>query len=268
MSPGAGGPGPDPRGAESRARAKRPALSVVMPVYNEAPVVETVVTDWVAELSRLGIDFELRVYDDGSCDGSDELLRRLASRDRRIVFTRHPNRGHGPTLLRGYQEARGEWVFQVDSDGEVDAAGFETLWRERDEYDLLVGYRVGGASRGWARSIVSTWARGAVLLLFGGTLRDVNCPFRLLRGDFLRELLPWLPADTFAPNVALGGLALAARAAIYQHPVRYLGRRSPTPPWTLPRLCRAAWTSLLQTLTLARRCRRGRAATETEARSE
>ena len=56
-----------------------PELSIVMPVYNEAEALEGVVAEWVAMLDDEAIDYELRIYDDGSRDGTAEILRRLAA---------------------------------------------------------------------------------------------------------------------------------------------------------------------------------------------
>ena len=85
-----------------------PALTLVMPVYNEAAAIGGVVRSWAAELDRLGIDYEMRVYDDGSRDQSAAVLEQLSNEVPRLLVTRHSNRGHGPTILRGYREARGE----------------------------------------------------------------------------------------------------------------------------------------------------------------
>src|SRR5688500_9439380 len=112
-----------------------------MPVYNEAAIIGTVVRLWSAELERLAIDYELAVYDDGSTDGTGEALAALLPAHSRLKTETHANAGHGPTILRGYRQACGEWVFQVDSDHEVWPSDFEQLWRNRHACDFIVGYR-------------------------------------------------------------------------------------------------------------------------------
>src|SRR6516162_2421871 len=74
----------------------RPQLSVVMPVYNEGAVIAEVVTAWIQELERLGIDYEFRAYDDGSADETGRILERLAAEQHGMVVTRKANSGHGP----------------------------------------------------------------------------------------------------------------------------------------------------------------------------
>src|SRR5262249_56495225 len=91
------------------------------------------------------------VYDDGSTDDTRSILDGLGARLPRLAVRTQPNRGHGAAVLRGYREARGEWVFQTDSDGEVAPASFGALWRERHVHDLLLGVRRGrrgGLGRG------------------------------------------------------------------------------------------------------------------------
>ncbi|MDD5757417.1 MAG: glycosyltransferase, partial [bacterium] len=97
-----------------------PELNVIMPVYNEAEGVTRVVTDWVKELSSLNIDFRINIYNDGSKDRTSEKLEFLGQTNKRIKVYHKKNSGHGPTILLGYNENKGsEWIFQVDSDGEM-----------------------------------------------------------------------------------------------------------------------------------------------------
>ena len=68
-----------------------------MPVYNEVAAVGAVIASWTAALDRLGIDYELLVYDDGSTDGTGPALDVLAAGRPRVRVTHHANRGHGPS---------------------------------------------------------------------------------------------------------------------------------------------------------------------------
>lgn len=227
-----------------------PELSVVMPVYNEEASIESVVREWTVELSRLGIDYELRLYDDGSRDGTAAILQKLAGE--RIVAQTHANRGHGPTIMRGYAEARGTWVFQTDSDGEMPASSFEALWKARDAYDLLVGSR-GGRRSPFARKILTFGSRAVVALAFGRGVRDVNAPFRLMRGSWLRErVLPYIPADTAVPNIAVCGIAARTRARFVETSVPYVDRRTGTSSINLRRAARLGWRGVVETLRIMR----------------
>lgn len=202
-----------------------PELTVVIPCYNEEGAIGPVVSSWRDELDRLGIAFEIRVYDDGSRDRSREILQGLAEADRRVVPVAQANAGHGPTVLRGYREARTPWVFQVDGDGELQPSDFEPLWRERDRFDLLLGFRQGRLATGGRRALTAG-SRGVVRLLFGPGVTDVNTPFRLIRRSWLDAMLPLLPSDSVIPNVVLAGLAVRSGARIAEYPARHENRRT------------------------------------------
>lgn len=223
-----------------------------MPVYNEAASIGPVVAEWVTELARLGIDYELLVLDDGSSDGTTDVLRDLAAKYPGLQVSRHENAGHGSTILRGYRRSRGDWVLQVDSDGEIPAASFEDLWSRREPYDLVIGRRMDRSAPAVRRAI--TWvSRLSVRLLFGPGIRDVNVPYRLMRGPVLRELASALPGDLFAPNIILSGLAIRRGLRICERPVPHVGRRHGGGSLGGMRVVRAAMRAFAQTLAAARR---------------
>jgi dolichol-phosphate mannosyltransferase len=229
-----------------------PELSIVMPVYNEAQALERVVEEWTAMLDDASIDYELRIYDDGSRDGTSAVLGRLAANKSRIVATTQENRGHGPTLMRAYAEARGKWVFQTDSDGELEAASFPRLWSERDRFDFLIGEREGRLSP-MHRKVLTGGSRAVVALLFGRAVADVNSPYRLMRGAWLRRVLALIPARAAVPNIILTGLAVKSGARIFATPVPHVARRTGKSSLNLRRIARLAIRAVVDTATVALR---------------
>lgn len=231
-----------------------PELTVVMPAYNEEEAIAGVVNEWVERLDRMGIDYRLDVRDDGSRDRTLEILRGLEEQIPRLRVTTRPNAGHGPTVLRAYREAEGEWVFQTDSDGEISPADFAPIWYRREAYDFLIGRRFHHGAP-WPRRIVTTLARWTVRVSFGRAPHDVNVPFRLMYRDLLRPLLDAVPADTFAPNVALSGLAAASGLRLFEHPVLHRDRAGGQTSLDRRALLRASRRSLTETLSIAWRWR-------------
>ena len=234
--------------------SRSPVLSVVMPVYNERESIEQVVGEWIAALDRLNIDYEFLVLDDGSKDGTDAALDRIAKGSPALRVLRHSNRGHGPTILRGYAETRGDWVLQIDSDGEIAPDKFHDLWSPREEFDMVIGCRT-NRSAPLVRRIVSGVSRASVRLLFGPGIYDVNVPYRLVRGPLLRQMVASLPPDLFAPNVILSGLAVRHRLRIRQVTVQHIGRRHGSSSLGRLNVLRPAALSLWQTWTASRRNR-------------
>jgi len=217
-----------------------PQLSVVMPAHDEAQTVAQAVCEWTSELDRLGIDYVLTVYDDGSRDGTGDAVRAVATGHGRVRLACHANVGHGPTIMRGYRDADGEWVLQVDSDREMRPDGFEQLWRRRDGYDLLIGRRV-NRSAPPGRLFVTWMARLVVRVLFGGRIRDVNAPYRLVRRTALSRLLPRMPGTAFAPNAIISGLAVRDGLRIGEWPVEYHARRGGVSFLTSAGALRVSW---------------------------
>ncbi len=225
-----------------------------MPVYNEGAVIAVVVTSWIRELERLGIDYEFLAYDDGSRDETGRILEQLAAQQPGLVATQKANSGHGPTILRGYREARGEWVFQVDSDDEMGPEHFAELWNQREDYDLLIGRRQHRDSP-FARRLITAMSRATVWTLYGHTVTDVNAPYRLIRRSSLAAILSMIPADTFAPNLIISGLAARSRLRVRETWVPHRGRRTGTVSIVKWRLWKAAARAFGQTVGIALRAR-------------
>jgi glycosyltransferase involved in cell wall biosynthesis len=198
-------------------------LTVVMPVYNEEACIAKVLQSWHEVLRELRIDFMIMALNDGSTDGTENVLRQFRTNDHFQIINKK-NSGHGPTILTGYHEAveQSEWVFQVDSDDEMSPEYFHELWNRRHGHDALV---------------------------------DVNTPYRLIRSSLLREIIRGIPADTFAPNLIITGMLARSRARIYNFPVRHEGRKTGTASIVKWKLWRAAGRSFFQTIvfTLSRR---------------
>lgn len=229
-----------------------PELSVVVPSYNEASLIEEVVTSWVNELARLGISYEFLVYDAGSRDGTLDILARLHTSYPGVEARVCPKLPHGPSVIKGFREARGNWVFQMDSDNEMGPEHFENLWTRREEFDFLLGCREGRESP-LARRIVTAVSKLAVRMLFGAGIDDVNSPYRLIRADALARLIAEIPADTIAPNVILCGLAVKRKLRIYQCRVPHRSRKVGTASLAKLRLWKIAAQALWQTLCAAGR---------------
>ncbi|MEM7583767.1 MAG: glycosyltransferase family 2 protein [Acidobacteriota bacterium] len=236
-----------------------PELTVVMPAYNEEEALAGVVTAWLRALDAADVDYQLRLYDDGSRDQTLRIARDLASREARLKVIGQENRGHGPTLLRGYHEAASPWIFQTDSDGEIGTERFVELWRQRHEHDFLIGSRQGRQAPPVRRAMtaVAHWmTRGFQLRLQGERIQDTNIPFRLMRRERLLPLLSYVPPQTFAPNVALSGLAIAEGLRIFQLPVPSQERAGGVPSLRQLNLLRAAVRSWRETAAIAWRYRR------------
>ncbi len=223
-------------------------LAIVMPVYNEEACIARVVRSWLEMLDALEIDYRMLVLNDGSKDGTAAELAQFRD-DRRVELIDKTNSGHGPTILMGYQQAvkLADWVFQCDSDDELKPDAFPEFWNARDRYDALFGVR-SGRRQSAGRRIISACSRGTVRLLFGRKVVDVNVPYRLMRAELLKRILPQIPADTFAPNLMIAGAFARSRARTVNLPVAHEGRKTGAASLLKWKLWRAAIRAFGQTV--------------------
>lgn len=222
-------------------------LSVVMPVYNEQDAIRSVLEKWSRELSRLGIDFRIDVYNDGSKDNTLTVLNSIAPKLPRVVVHDKLNSGHGPTILFGYQQNSDcEWVFQIDSDDEMQPEHFEKLWNERDRNDFLLGRR-SGRDQPLSRWIISMVSRLTVWGLYGRGVLDVNVPYRLMRTEKLKPIFYALPKKTFAPNVIISGWVARKGLRILEIDVSHSHRKTGKVSIKKWKLLKAAMRSFAQT---------------------
>jgi glycosyltransferase involved in cell wall biosynthesis len=223
-------------------------LVVVMPVYNEEASIEKVVREWAGVLEKLKLDFEIHVYNDGSQDGTAAILNRL-DKDPKIIVHHKKNSGHGSTILMGYLENQhAQWIFQVDSDDEINAEYFARFWQCRNDYDLVIGKRQ-NRNLGFIRKLISTIAYLAIFVNYGKCVSDVNCPYRLMKSSSFRDCFRSIPEHTFAPNVIITGYAAIKKLACHQIEVPYTFRSTGAVSIAGFRLLKSALRSFIQTFT-------------------
>ena len=192
-----------------------PVLAIVIPVYNEEASLVALLQDWQTVFDATREPYKIILIDDGSKDKSLQLLKTLGEKNPALDLHTQTNAGHGPAILKGYRLAlSAEWVFQIDSDHQLDPAAFATLWKNRDGFDLLLGERT-EKNATFLRQCVSTVSKGIVRLFYGKGVRDVNTPYRLMRASQLAQALERIPGDSFAPNVLLTAWFISEKRRIF-----------------------------------------------------
>ncbi len=199
-------------------------LSVIMPVYNEAAGVADVIADIRKHVLDVVAGSEFVIVDDCSKDGSAGVLASEAASDPRIrVLTNVTNSGHGPTVRRALDESRGEWIFHLDSDGQVDVSEFGLLWAERGRADLVLGMRLKRHDP-WHRLVLTIFTRVVVSLMARRKVPDGNVPFKLVRRSLYTHLAPLMPASAFAPSLLLVIGAVRSQARVVEMETTHLPR--------------------------------------------
>lgn len=196
-------------------------LSVLIPVYNEHESIEPLQRQLTEVLVDLGRSYEILFVDDGSTDGTVNLIEALCEVDPRVraVFFRR-NFGKSAALAIGFQEVRGELVFTMDGDLQDDPAeipGF--LEKLAEGYDLVSGWkqvRRDPITKTWPSKLynrVTAWVSGV-------PLHDFNCGYKLYRRDVVKNVEIYGELHRYIP-------VLAERLGfrVTERPVRHHARR-------------------------------------------
>ena len=157
-------------------------LSIFFPAYNDSGTIASLVITALGTARKLTPDFEIIVVNDGSADRTAEILDELARTYPEVRAVHHAkNRGYGGALRTGFASATREVIFYTDGDAQYDPAEMEVLWqRLGDDVDLVNGYKI-SRSDPLHRIIIGRIYHHTVKLLFGLTVRDVDCDFRMMR---------------------------------------------------------------------------------------
>lgn len=164
------------------------SLSLVLPAFNEEANIEFVVQDSLKILPVFTDRFEIIVVDDGSRDDTAITVADLAATEERVHLVRHGrNRGYGAALTSGIHKSTGDYVMFMDADRQFDIADLRLLAPFASEYDIVAGFRM-ERSDPIHRRVFAEAFNVAVRVMFGVHLRDIDCAFKLFRGDLLRGM--------------------------------------------------------------------------------
>jgi len=181
----------------------RPRLSVVVPAFNEAESLPELHRELVATLEGLGHAWEIVYVDDGSRDGSDEVMARLAAQEPRVrgaVLRR--NFGKSAALATGFRLARGEWVATLDADLQDDPAELPRMIAALESgFDLVSGWKQKRKDP-LTKTLPSRLFNAVTSTVAGLKLHDFNCGFKLYRREVTEALEIYGEFHRFIPALA------------------------------------------------------------------
>jgi glycosyltransferase involved in cell wall biosynthesis len=192
-----------------------PAVSVVVPVFNEAENVSILQSELVAALS--GLQYEIVFVDDGSTDRSAEKIKNAAN-VRVIRFEK--NTGQSAALYAGVHAARGETIVTIDSDLQNDPADIPRLLTEISRgADLVCGYRAKRKDT-LTKRLTSRIANFVRSRFTKDYVRDTGCTLKAMRRECVDALVPFKGMHRFIPALIRG-----AGYQLVEIPVNHRPRR-------------------------------------------
>jgi undecaprenyl-phosphate 4-deoxy-4-formamido-L-arabinose transferase len=212
----------------ARLAAAVPAVSLVIPVFNEEATLEEVFRRSTATLEELGKPFEVIVVDDGSRDGTWALLERLSAEDPRLRAVRlKKNFGQHPAMHAGLVRARGDIVVTMDADLQNVP---EDLPRLIDAVeggaDVASGTRVSRADS-WGRTIPSKMVNGMLRRFTGADVSDFGCAFNGYSRSALEPVLGVIGKQKFTKALVLSAGASVVEVELSHQPRADESRYSP-----------------------------------------
>lgn len=201
-------------------RIAMPLLSVIVPVYNEARTIKQI----LERINSVAINKEIIVVNDGSCDGTEKILRDIEYGNLKIIH-HSANRGKGAAFLTGLSHARGEFVIIQDADLEYDPQEYLKLMEsaEKDNTDIVLGARFMKGYHGLLIHRLGNRILTSLLnTLFGLKLNDCFTCYKLFRTNTVKAL--GLNEQSFTIEIEIVAKAAKKGFRISEVPISYSPR--------------------------------------------
>lgn len=197
-------------------------VSVVVPVYNEVESLPHLIEAIASAIQPSGLSYQIICVDDGSKDGSADLLKQLAgSRDDLCAVLLRRNYGQTAAMSAGFDRATGRAIVTLDGDLQNDPADIPVLLEKLNEgYDLVSGWRKNRQDNTISRLIPSKIANWLIGRVTGVTLHDYGCSLKAYKSELVADLNLYGELHRFLP-----ALAFIEGARIAEIPVRHHARR-------------------------------------------
>lgn len=163
------------------------SLSIVLPARNEEVAIGETLHNVIEAASAWTPDFEVIVVNDGSNDSTRVIVEAVGSEHPQVRLINHEtNQGYGAALVSGFEACTKSLVFFMDSDGQFDIHDLKRFFPYIDTFDGVLGYRIDRKDT-WMRKLNAWGWKWLVRLVFGLHVRDIDCAFKLYRGQFFHD---------------------------------------------------------------------------------
>ena len=200
-----------------------PELSVVIPLLDEAPNVEALYRELTETLEGSGRTFEVVLIDDGSTDGTFEILSRLHAADPRLrVIQLRRNFGQTAAFAAGFARARGRLIVTADGDLQNDLRDIPRMVDKLEEgYDIVCGWRKARKDRWLSRRVPSVIANALISGATGVRLHDYGCSLKVFRAEVVKSIRLYGEMHRFIPAIASEQGVRIAEVVVNHRPRRH-----------------------------------------------
>ncbi|WP_333783944.1 glycosyltransferase family 2 protein [Thermocrinis sp.] len=200
-------------------------LSVVIPAYNEEENVPILYEKLKKVLDSLGEDYEVIFVDDGSTDSTFDILKKLATKDKKVKVLRFKrNYGQTAALSAGFEHAKGEVIITLDADLQNDPEDIPTLLEKLKEgYHIVSGWRKDRKDPFLSRKLPSMIANWLISKITGVHLHDYGCTLKAYKAEVVKDLELFGDMHRFLPALTKRKGAKITEVPVRHHP-RIYGR--------------------------------------------
>ena len=173
---------------------------IIIPVYNEEEIILNVISKALRFIKNT--NSKILIINDGSKDDTKKKLDKI--KNKKILVFHKKNEGHGKTIALGYKKAinmKAEYILQIDSDDQIPFDEFKKLIKYINKYDFVVGNRL-NRDDPFSRILISGFMKSIIFLLYGKYILDPNCPVRIMKTSFLKEIIKKVSYSTI-PNILI-----------------------------------------------------------------
>ena len=197
-------------------------LTVIVPALNESGALPDLIAELHAALGPLELEYGILVVDDGSTDGTFELVGEMAATDPRLGALRlRRNFGKSAALAVGFDSTAADLVITIDGDGQDDPADIPRLLERIEAGDDLVSGWKRDRKDPWTRRLASKIFNSFTSLLTGVRMHDMNCGFKAYRGECARSLEVYGELHRFLPVLAEQQGWVVAEVPVNHRPRRH-----------------------------------------------
>jgi len=198
----------------------RPLISLIIPIYNEEPNIRPLLERVFAVVQELGFTYEVLAIDDGSQDGTFNLLEAEAvQRPELKVIRFRRNYGQTAAMMAGIDHASGEILISLDADLQNDPADIPKLLKRLEEgYDVVSGWRIERQDAKFRRTFLSRIANRLISRISGVRLNDYGCTLKAYRRDVIKGVKLYGEMHRFIPIYASWMGARVTEIPVQHHP--------------------------------------------------